>query len=34
MTENFVVVKVDGARAHIEALKPSGEVIDVADIGQ
>ncbi|MEP6915189.1 MAG: metallophosphoesterase [Acidobacteriota bacterium] len=33
-TENFVTVKVDGGRAHIEARKPSGEVIDVADIGQ
>ena len=31
-TENFVVVKVDGGKAHIEALKPSGETIDVADI--
>lgn len=33
-TENFVVVKVDGGKAHIEALKPGGETIDVADIGQ
>ena len=33
-TENFVVVKVDGGKAHIEALKPGGETIDVADIGR
>ena len=33
-TENFVVVTVDGGKAHVEALKPSGDVIDVADIGQ
>jgi 3',5'-cyclic AMP phosphodiesterase CpdA len=33
-TENFVVVKVDGGKAHIEALKPSGETIDVSDIGR
>ena len=33
-TENFVVVRVDGGKAHIEAWKPNGETIDVADIGQ
>lgn len=33
-TENFVVVRVDGGKAHSEALKPSGETIDVADIGR
>lgn len=33
-TENFVVVRVDGGKAHIEALKPSGETIDVVDIGR
>ena len=33
-TENFVVVKVDGGKAHIEALKPNGESIDVADLGR
>jgi Calcineurin-like phosphoesterase len=33
-TENFVTVDVNGGTAHIEARKPSGEVIDVAIIGQ
>ena len=33
-TENFMVVKVDGGKAHLEALKPSGETIDVTDIGR
>lgn len=33
-TENFVIVKVDGSKAHIQALKPSGETIDVAEIGR
>jgi 3',5'-cyclic AMP phosphodiesterase CpdA len=33
-TENFVIVRVDGSKAHVEALKPSGETIDVADIGR
>ena len=31
-TENFVVVKVDGGKAHVEAWKPTGEIIDIADI--
>jgi hypothetical protein len=25
---------VDGGKAHLEALKPSGETIDVTDIGR
>jgi 3',5'-cyclic AMP phosphodiesterase CpdA len=33
-TENFVVVKVDGSKVHVEALRPNGETIDVANIGQ
>jgi 3',5'-cyclic AMP phosphodiesterase CpdA len=31
-TENFVVVKVEGGKAHVEAWKPTGEIIDMADI--
>jgi hypothetical protein len=31
-TENFVVVKVDGKGARIEALKPDGELLDAADL--
>ena len=31
-TENFVVVKVDGGKAHVEAWKPTGEIIDIAEI--
>jgi acid phosphatase type 7 len=31
-TENFVVVKVDGKSAHIEALKPDGELLDATDL--
>jgi 3',5'-cyclic AMP phosphodiesterase CpdA len=33
-TENFVVVKVNGDKAHVEAWKPSGEMIDEADLGR
>ena len=33
-TENFVIVNVDGGHAHIEARKPSGEIIDAADVGR
>jgi hypothetical protein len=33
-TENFVVVRVDGKKAHREAMKPSGETVDAADLGQ
>ncbi len=33
-TENFVVVQVNGAKAHIEAWKPNGEKLDAADLGQ
>jgi len=32
-TENFVVVKVDGSKVHVEALKPGGAVLDTADLG-
>jgi hypothetical protein len=31
-TENFVKVKVDGKTAHIEALKPDGELLDATDL--
>jgi acid phosphatase type 7 len=31
-TENFVVVKVDGKTARIDALKPDGELIDTTDL--
>jgi len=31
-TENFVVVKVDGDRVHVEAFRPDGQVIDVTDL--
>jgi predicted phosphodiesterase len=31
-TENFVVVNVNGNKAHIEAKKPNGDTIDTADI--
>jgi 3',5'-cyclic AMP phosphodiesterase CpdA len=33
-TENFVIVNVNGGKAHVQALKPSGETIDVADLGK
>lgn len=33
-TENFIVVKVDGKKAHVEAKKPNGDTIDLADLGQ
>ena len=31
-TENFVIVKIDGKKARIEALKPTGETIDVTEL--
>ena len=31
-TENFVIVKIDGKQARLEAMKPSGEIIDVAEL--
>jgi calcineurin-like phosphoesterase family protein len=31
-TENFVDVKVDGKQARVTAIKPNGEVVDVADL--
>jgi predicted phosphodiesterase len=33
-TENFVVVTVDGKKAHIEAKTPSGATLDVTDLSQ
>ena len=33
-TENFVVVNVNGASAHVEAFRPDGQVIDTAELGQ
>ena len=33
-TENFVVVNVDGEKAHIEAKKPSGDTLDITELGQ
>ncbi|MGD0498244.1 MAG: metallophosphoesterase [Bryobacteraceae bacterium] len=33
-TENFVVVQVNGKKAHVQAFKPNGETLDVADLGQ
>jgi hypothetical protein len=33
-TENFVVVKVDGGKVHIEGKRPNGTVIDSVDLGK
>ena len=33
-TENFVIVNVDGKKAHVEAKKPNGDTVDSADLGQ
>jgi predicted phosphodiesterase len=33
-TENFVIVNVDGKRAHVEARKPDRSVLDVSELGQ
>jgi len=33
-TENFVVVNVDGKKAHIEAKKPNGDTVDIAELVQ
>src|SRR5258706_2816966 len=33
-TENFVIVNVDGKKIHIEAKRPNGSTIDVAELGQ
>jgi hypothetical protein len=33
-TENFVIVDVDGKTARVEAKKPSGETLDVTELGQ
>lgn len=32
-TENFIVVKVNGATAHVDVFKPNGEKIDSAELG-
>jgi 3',5'-cyclic AMP phosphodiesterase CpdA len=32
--ENFVIVNVDGKKAHVEARSPDGRVLDTADLGQ
>ena len=33
-TENFVVINVDGAKAHVQAFKPNGESLDAQDLGR
>jgi Calcineurin-like phosphoesterase len=33
-TENFVIVDVDGKKARVEAKKPDGATLDVAELGQ
>ena len=33
-TENFVVVRVNRRRAHLEAVKPNGEIVEAIDLGQ
>ena len=33
-TENFVIVNVDGKKAHVEAKTPNGDTLDSADLGQ
>src|SRR5215467_9382901 len=33
-TENFVVVRVNGKKAHLEAVKPNGEILEAIDLGQ
>jgi 3',5'-cyclic AMP phosphodiesterase CpdA len=33
-TENFVTVKVTGGSAHIEAIKPNGDLLDIADVSK
>ncbi|HTP89181.1 MAG TPA: metallophosphoesterase [Bryobacteraceae bacterium] len=33
-TENFLVVDVNGKQAHVRALTPSGETIEVTDLGE
>ena len=33
-TENFVIVRVDGKKAHIEAKKPGGDTLDVVELEQ
>ena len=33
-TENFVVVKVDGQKARLQAIKPNGESIEITELGQ
>ena len=33
-TENFVMVNVDGKKARVEAVRPNGDRLDVAELGQ
>jgi hypothetical protein len=33
-TENFVVVRVNGRSAHLEAIKPNGEIVEATDVSQ
>ena len=33
-TESFVLVNVDGKKARVEAVRPNGERLDVAELGQ
>ncbi|MEO8053239.1 MAG: metallophosphoesterase [Acidobacteriota bacterium] len=33
-TENFVIVNVDGKKARVEAKKPNGDTLDIAELGQ
>src|SRR5262249_48164242 len=33
-TENFVIVDVDGKKARVEAVKPNGEKLEIAELGQ
>ena len=32
-TENFMVVKVNGSKVHVDVFKPNGEMIDSAELG-
>ena len=33
-TENFVIVKVDGQKARLQAIRPNGESIEITELGQ
>ena len=30
---NFVIVKVDGQKAHLQAMRPNGESIEITELG-